>query len=56
MVSETDIELLESYLDDALETSDVDALRIRLTLDPALVAALEQLRGERTARRALFAA
>jgi hypothetical protein len=56
MVSETDIELLESYLDDALETTDVDALRARLTNDPALVSALEQLRAERTARRALFAA
>jgi anti-sigma factor RsiW len=56
MVNETDIELLESYLDDALETTEVDALRVRLTNDPELVAALEQLRHERAARRALFAA
>jgi anti-sigma factor RsiW len=56
MVSEADIELLESYLDDGLEASDVDALRARLTTDAALIEALEQLRSERAARRALFAA
>jgi anti-sigma factor RsiW len=56
MVSETDIELLESYLDDALASGEVEALRARLTSEPALVLALEQLRRERAARRSYFAA
>jgi anti-sigma factor RsiW len=55
MASETDIELLESYLDDALESGEVEALRARLATEPGLVSALERLRAERGARRAFFA-
>jgi hypothetical protein len=55
-VSENDLELLDSYLDDALDAAEGDALRARLAADEELRTALEQLRAERSARRALFAA
>jgi hypothetical protein len=55
-VTEQDIGLLDSYLDDALESGEVDALRARLSGDGELVAALDQIRGERAARRSFFAA
>src|SRR5260221_3807105 len=53
-VTENDLELLESYLDDALEIGEVDALRARLSGDGELVAALDQIRSERAARRSFF--
>jgi len=54
-VSESDLEQLDAYLDDALEPRDADALRARLAGDGELVAAMDQLRGERAVRQALFA-
>jgi anti-sigma factor RsiW len=55
-VNETDLALLDAYLDDALEPAEVDVLRARLAADVELVAALEQTRAERAMRRTLFAA
>jgi anti-sigma factor RsiW len=54
-VTETDLELLENYLDDALESAQVEALRARLSDDEHLRAAMEQIRRERAARKAFFA-
>ena len=54
-VSESDLELLENYLDDALESAQVESLRTRLGEDGDLRAAMEQIRHERGARKALFA-
>jgi anti-sigma factor RsiW len=53
-VTETDLELLENYLDDALENAQVEALRARLTDDQDLRAAMEQIRHERATRKAFF--
>jgi anti-sigma factor RsiW len=53
-VTEQDLELLDSYLDDALEIGEVDALRARLSGDGELVAALDQIRRERAARRSFY--
>lgn len=55
-VSENDLEQLDAYLDDALEMGEVEVLRARLAQDAQLLAALEQVRSERAARQALFAA
>ena len=46
-VTENDLEMLESYLDDALEGAQVEGLRARLADDQELRAALEQIRHER---------
>src|SRR4051812_42070648 len=54
-VSETDLELLETYLDDQLSAEEGDALRRRLASEPALVAAMDQLRQERELRRDVYA-
>jgi len=54
-VSETDLELLDAYLDDALEPGEGESLRARMADDAELVAAMEQLRAERSVRRAFFA-
>ena len=54
-MSGTDIELLESYLDDALSASEAAALRGRLTNEPALSAELDQLRADRALRASAFA-
>jgi hypothetical protein len=56
MATETDIELLESYLDDELSPAELDALRKRLSSEPALVAAMDDLRGQREMRRQFFVA
>lgn len=53
-VSESDFEMLEGYLDDALEMGEVELLRARLESDVELAATLEQVRGERAGRRAFF--
>jgi hypothetical protein len=53
--SETDLELLETYLDDQLTAEEGDALRRRLASEPALVAAMDQLRQERELRREVYA-
>src|SRR5690349_14612836 len=54
-VSESDLELLENYLDDALESVQVESLRARLGEDADLRVALEQIRHERSSRNAFFA-
>jgi anti-sigma factor RsiW len=53
-VSETDLELLDAYLDDALEPHDSEALRSRLATEADLQAAMHQLRAERSVRQSLF--
>lgn len=55
-VTEQDLELLDSYLDDVLEIGEVDALCARLSGDGELVAALDEIRSERAARRSFYAA
>lgn len=55
-VTENDLEMLDGYLDDALEMGEVEALRARLAGDVELASALEQVRSERAARRSFFAA
>ena len=54
MLSESDLELLDAYLDDVLTASDVQRLDMRLADEPELAAALESLRRDRAARQALF--
>lgn len=54
-VNETDIEMLEAYLDDALPEGEVEQVRQRLQGNSELVGVLEQLRSERTMRKALYA-
>src|SRR5687768_16722993 len=53
-VSDNDLQLLEGYLDDALTEAEIDALRQRLAVEPALSAALVQLRGERSLRQSFW--
>jgi len=52
---EHEIELIERYLDDALDMSEVEALQARLAHDPHLVATLERVRSERALRKAVYA-
>src|SRR4051794_11132613 len=54
-VNETDIELLESYLDDELAPAEIEALRERLSSEPALAAAMDDLRSHRQMRSQFFA-
>jgi hypothetical protein len=54
-LTESDLEMLEGYLDDALDERGREAVRARLTGEQEWIAALEQLRGERAMRQALFA-
>jgi hypothetical protein len=51
---ESDFELLESYLDGELAVSESEGLWRRLAAEPALAAALDELRAQRTGRLALF--
>jgi len=53
-VSETDLELLETYLDDELSAEEGEALRRRLSSEPALVAAMDELRHDRAVRQQAF--
>ena len=55
-VTDQDLELLDAYLDDALSTGERDALIDRLAREPALSAALEELRAGRDVRLRAFAA
>jgi anti-sigma factor RsiW len=54
MLNDDDLDLLESYLDDALSATDVERLDRRLTGELELSGALDQLRRERAARIAFF--
>lgn len=49
-----DLELLEALLDGALTPAEAESLGRRLAGDPVLAAELQRLRGERTARRAVW--
>jgi hypothetical protein len=53
-VARHDLEMLEEYLDDALEPGEVEALRARLAEDEGLVAALGDVGAERSARQAFY--
>lgn len=54
MLTDQDLELLEAYLDDALPADEVERAAHRLSEDLALLAALQSMRAERTARAAVF--
>jgi anti-sigma factor RsiW len=54
MLTDQDLELLEAYLDDALTADEVEQVAHRLSDDPALLAALQSMRAERTVRAAVF--
>jgi len=54
-VTDTDLELLESYLDDELAPRELEALRQRLSSEPALASAMDELRAEREMRQSFFA-
>jgi anti-sigma factor RsiW len=54
-VNETDIELLETYLDGELPQRESESLWRRLADEPELSAELEHLRAERAVRQAVFA-
>jgi anti-sigma factor RsiW len=53
-VSEADLDLLDSYLDDELTFADADELRERLASEAELGEALEQLRRQRELRATLW--
>ena len=55
-MSEDEIETLESYLDGALPAGDAEAVSRRVADEPALAAALDQLRAGRAAREAVWRA
>lgn len=55
VMTESDVEILEMYLDDALSDQDLAAVAKRLADEPVMAAELERLRGERDLRRQLFA-
>jgi anti-sigma factor RsiW len=54
MHSESDILLLEAYLDDELTTSEVQRLDSRLNAEPELLAVLDSLRAQRMSRIGAF--
>jgi anti-sigma factor RsiW len=56
MLSETDQELLEAYLDDALASDEVEAVARRLAQEPELATALDSARADRRQRGVLWAA
>jgi hypothetical protein len=56
ITSETDLELLESYLDEALASSEVEVLHARLVVEPELAGALDELRAQRAMRQAVWRA
>ena len=55
-MNDQDLELLESYLDDELTGRELDSLRQRLSVEPQLTAALDELRSQRETRQQFFAA
>ena len=55
-LTDDELQQLEEYLDDALASSDAEALRDRVARDAAWAAALDRLRAERSMREKLFAA
>ncbi len=55
MPIDADLDLLESYLDDALDPAGAAAVRVRLAADAGLSATLDRLRAERAGRAAAWA-
>lgn len=55
-LTEADLELLDCYLDEELSSDAAEALRGRLSNEPELADALEQIKFERDARKQFFAA
>src|SRR6478672_11196699 len=55
-VTEHDLELLESYLDDELTGRELEALRKRLSTEPQLASAIDELRSQREMRQQFFSA
>jgi anti-sigma factor RsiW len=55
-MNDQDLELLESYLDDELTGRELDSLRQRLSSEPQLAAAMDELRSQREMRQQFFAA
>ena len=55
-VNETDLEQLETYLDDELSSTEAAELDRRLATDSALADQLAELRAQRSLRSSLFAA
>ena len=53
-VSEHDLQLLDTYLDNELPPDDMDEIRRRLKREPALAAALDQLTRDRQLRHRVF--
>ncbi len=53
-IEDNDLELLEALLDDALVAGEADAVQKRLSAEPALAAALEDLRRRRAMCAAYF--
>ena len=54
-LNDSDIQLLESYLDDDLAGEPLDQLRRRLASEPALAGMIDELRGQRQMRQQFFA-
>ena len=55
-ISENDLELLESYLDDELTGRELEALRQRLSSEPQLAVAIDELKSQRQMRQRFFGA
>ena len=53
-MSDSEMEMLEAFLDEELSNQERDEVRARLSSEPALAAELERLRGERETRQAIF--
>src|SRR5688500_1263958 len=54
VVSEQDIEQLEAYVDGELSTTEEDALRARLAVEPILAEAMKRVRVDRDIRMAVW--
>ncbi len=54
--TEQDLELLEMYLDGALDAPEMQALRQRLAAEPELSAALDEVRSQRAIRQQVWSA
>ena len=54
-VNENDLELLETYLDEALPAGEAEALRMRLAGESELAGVLTELRSQRALRAAVWA-
>ncbi|HSV13454.1 MAG TPA: hypothetical protein VLI90_04300, partial [Tepidisphaeraceae bacterium] len=53
-ITDTDLELLEAYLDGEVSGTEADALQQRLRAEPELSAAMDDLRSQRAIRQSLW--